>query len=334
MSKRIPSLDGWRGIAILLVLTEHTQTALLGGRPILNTGQHGVTIFFVLSGFLITSKLLEGPIDLKTFYVRRFFRLMPTAWAYLAFVAICDIVLRQHQLTGGAATTCVFFFRNFIAAPDSVATGHFWSLSLEEQFYFFWPALLFLIGVKKCRWVALAGILACASWRYMHWNLYSSFPHCFQTHVRADALLVGCLLAFVMADSQMRTLVGRWAKYFSVAAFPGLIYYILRYPWLPPLGENICIAALIASSVSHPNHRLSRWLDARPLAALGVVSYSVYVWQQYFFEIRRGPIATPLMMAIMPLFAWASYRLIEQPCRRLGYRLTSKSREREVVQVA
>jgi len=70
---RVSVLDGWRGVAILCVLVSHTLYA--------PPGQHGVTIFFVLSGFLITSKLLEGPIDLKKFFIRRFFRLMPLAWA-------------------------------------------------------------------------------------------------------------------------------------------------------------------------------------------------------------------------------------------------------------
>src|SRR5579863_1674550 len=85
---RIPTLDGWRGIAILMVLAAHLQTSLLrglyGGFRWLDLGQHGVTLFFVLSGYLITTRLLSKPgIDLKAFYLRRFFRLMPCAWVYL-----------------------------------------------------------------------------------------------------------------------------------------------------------------------------------------------------------------------------------------------------------
>jgi len=92
--KRIPTLDGWRGIAVLLVLADHVRFALHAeASPGVATGQHGVTIFFVLSGFLITSKLMEeknatGSIDLRSFYVRRFFRLMPAAWAFLLFAAM------------------------------------------------------------------------------------------------------------------------------------------------------------------------------------------------------------------------------------------------------
>ena len=139
--QRIPSLDGWRGIAILLVLFDHIQMPLFGryARPWMQTGQHGVTIFFVLSGFLITSKLIEGPINLRQFYIRRFFRLMPAAWIYLA------TLLFLNRMTGISFTTwpelhaCLFFYRNMVDVPGPGLAGHFWSLSLEEQFYLVWP---------------------------------------------------------------------------------------------------------------------------------------------------------------------------------------------------
>jgi hypothetical protein len=95
---RISALDGWRGIAILLVLFDHIQDAVLHryARPWTQTGQHGVTIFFVLSGFLITSKLIEGPIGLKQFYLRRLFRLMPVAWTFLAAMALFNRLVHAH----------------------------------------------------------------------------------------------------------------------------------------------------------------------------------------------------------------------------------------------
>src|SRR6476646_7446998 len=98
---RIPTLDGWRGIAIALVLFDHIQDSIMGhyARPWTATGYQGVTIFFVLSGFLITSKLLEGPINFKRFYLRRFFRLMPAAWVFLVF-----LLLLSH-ITGNPLTS-------------------------------------------------------------------------------------------------------------------------------------------------------------------------------------------------------------------------------------
>jgi peptidoglycan/LPS O-acetylase OafA/YrhL len=106
---RIPTLDGWRGIAILLVLFEHIGLSWFGGysQPWLLTGQHGVTIFFVLSGFLITTKLLVSPIDLKQFYIRRFFRLMPAARAVLCAQALWGI--RLLRIPVAALTGLIIF---------------------------------------------------------------------------------------------------------------------------------------------------------------------------------------------------------------------------------
>ena len=97
-SSRIPTLDGWRDIAILLVLFNHVMNACVNNvsSPWLATGHHGVTLFSVLSGFLITANLIAGPIDLKLFYIRRFFRLMPVAWAYLGVFAP-DRPPRSHR---------------------------------------------------------------------------------------------------------------------------------------------------------------------------------------------------------------------------------------------
>ena len=99
-SARIPSLDGWRGVAIVLVLFEHFQYTIFGGSlsSWMRTGQHGVTIFFVLSGFLITTTLVKGPINFRRFYIRRFFRLMPVAWSYLLFLEALDLIFRTKRV--------------------------------------------------------------------------------------------------------------------------------------------------------------------------------------------------------------------------------------------
>src|SRR5579871_4680695 len=136
---RIPQLDGWRGIAILLVLVSHLMrwccpwAFKIGGR--------GVGIFFVLSGYLITSRLLRenecsARISLRRFYIKRFFRLMPCAWLYLIFLAVLG-VLQPLEMAG-----CLFFFRGALpSTPTHILTGHFWSLSIEEDFYLLWPSI-------------------------------------------------------------------------------------------------------------------------------------------------------------------------------------------------
>ena len=325
---RIPALDGWRGVAIVLVLFDHTQAALMGGywRPWMQTGQHGVTIFFVLSGFLITSKLLEDPshrIDLRSFYIRRFFRLMPVAWAYLAALWIAGEISGQQWITGREIASCVFFFRNFFGPGRTLYAAHFWSLSIEEQFYLLWPCLLLLAGMRASRWFAAGGALAIAAYREMHWARYEHQWLSFQTEVRADALLAGCLLALLLADPTLRAAAQRWTRIAWLPALATLLWAIARFHWLPPLFECVAIATLIAGSVLHAQSILVRPLLLRKLAWMGTISYSVYVWQQVFFIYRSGAITIPLL-CLMPVFALGSYYWIETPAARYGRRLAER----------
>ncbi len=150
--RRISALDGWRGIAILLVLIDHIVSRM-NIMPVridnAHIGQHGVTIFFVLSGYLITSKLVEAPINLKRFYIRRLFRLTPVEWLFLSVL----VFLRWH--TGFPITTwseiagCVFFYRNYLGGNTGAA--HFWSLSIESQFYLVWPSVCCLLVASVAR---------------------------------------------------------------------------------------------------------------------------------------------------------------------------------------
>jgi peptidoglycan/LPS O-acetylase OafA/YrhL len=333
-TSRIPTLDGWRGIAILLVLFDHIQVAFKGDylAPWMQSGQHGVTIFFVLSGFLITSKLLEGPIDLRRFYIRRFFRLMPAAWAYLACLLLFDALCHQHYVSMPEVASCVFFYRNFRGFDLTVAAGHFWSLSLEEQFYLVWPCILALAGLRRSRRIAtaiaFAAVVACAGWRFTHWNYYNRLWFNFQTQVRVDAILIGCLLAFAMSDARARKFIVRYAIWWTAPALVWLTWCLVTYHQLPPLSESLCIAALLCATVCHSESAFFRWLNARPLTALGTISYSIYIWQQ-FFLLDRNPTVTLVMLCAMPFFALASYHWLERPAMRFGNRLTSTSRATE-----
>lgn len=141
--RRIPALDGWRAIAILLVIAEDLQVGTLGRLPF-HTGLHGVTLFFVPSGYLITRRSLSekertGTINLPAFYWRRFRRLMPAAWTYLLVLLVLLLVAGRAIPVVGFLSA-LLFFRNY-SDPRGL-TGHFWSLSIEKQFYLIWPFLL------------------------------------------------------------------------------------------------------------------------------------------------------------------------------------------------
>jgi peptidoglycan/LPS O-acetylase OafA/YrhL len=317
--KRIPTLDGWRGIAIALVLLDHLQFPLFGKSiawwP--QTGLHGVTIFFVLSGFLITSILLENWGDLRRFYIRRFFRLMPAAWTYLAAMVLWDCISGMHIISVSAILACVFFYRNFavIPMPMTLGTGHFWSLSVEEQFYMVWPLLLLAVGARRARWIAPALALAFALWRSAHWLPWT------HTLTRADALLIGYTLALLVREERMARTIRRFAPWCAVPALVTFVYCMVRFQYLQPIAESASIAVLIAASTNYPQSAWFRWLDWKPLAGLGRASYSLYIWQQ-FFVLFHG-FLTPFYLCCIPLFAAGSYLYIERPCIRLGHRLTT-----------
>jgi hypothetical protein len=210
--KRIPTLDGWRGIAILLVLIDHARFALhLERAGTTSTGQHGVAMFFVLSGFLITGGLMRekettGSIDLRAFYSRRFFRLMPCALGYLWFCLIISLMSPARTLGIVTTLSAVFLCRNYAATflPEFPLNGHFWSLSIEEQFYLVWPLLLILTGLRRAPWIAIAGTLAFASYRFAHWSSLARLPlgKTFGTEFHADALLIGCTMALFLPTAR------------------------------------------------------------------------------------------------------------------------------------
>jgi peptidoglycan/LPS O-acetylase OafA/YrhL len=327
----IPTLDGWRAVAILLVLWAHqgnyfyaTPEAYLRG-GLFYFGTWGVPIFFGLSGLLITKLLLEenartGRIDIKDFYTRRAFRILPPMFVYLAVVVAAGLLQ-----SGREVWSSVFFYRNYLPWQlGSWYSGHLWSLSVEEHFYLFWPAMLVFLGVRKAWRTAIFLSLACAAWRwYMHAPIGDG-----RTDFRLDSLLLGAALAFAL-DS------------------PALIRYVSPAAWLAIVGgilaavhfdlRLICaglIPLAIAGTVTHPAWPISRVLNWWPVRWIGRISYSLYLWQQLFLY----PPWQPKPWGWPQLFPWsiagtfacaaASYYFVERPMIRLGRRFSTSSRLR------
>jgi peptidoglycan/LPS O-acetylase OafA/YrhL len=325
---RIPTLDGWRGIAVVLVLFDHIRSAIehVDAPTWMHPSQHGVTIFFVLSGFLITSKLLEAPIDLRRFYIRRFFRLMPVAWTYLAVMLLLGHFAHMPIAPPAAVFASLFFYRNYLVIPFGASTFHFWSLSIEEQFYLVWPCILLLAGARRCLWIAPAGAIGIAFFRLLNWSHYNSSIFNCQTQARADALLIGCFLALALHEPRLRALALQWSKVWAVPALAVLGYCMAHFVQLAPLTECVSIAALIAASVLHPKSIFAWPLTTKALALLGTVSYSLYVWQEIFMLLMpaHGAVLILLNLFVMCLFVFASYEYVERPLTRFGHRLTRR----------
>jgi peptidoglycan/LPS O-acetylase OafA/YrhL len=339
MSERyIPTLDGWRAVAILLVIGDHLFASALGtpsGRTTL-PGQLGVNIFFGLSGFLITSRLLaEQSISLRRFYIRRAFRILPPALSYLAVLGTLGLLglipLYPRELLAAAC-----FFRNYL--PPNLPLGggfytwHFWSLAIEEHFYLFWPPLL-----KRVRGSALMvsiGIaIAGAAWRliellregHRYGHTLVGFP--WRTDIRIDALMCGAAVAIAYANPRARVWLSNRFEWVLAAVVYGLV--VAHYGVRPTIWQSALIPILIAGTVARPRDPVGRVLDAAPIRWLGRLSYSLYLWQQLWlppswFPHTLGVAQTwPLNILCVLACATASYYLIERPSIRVGQRLAA-----------
>ena len=168
----IPTLDGWRAVAVMMVVVAHELVSKPDINPSIDSfalrlGPLGVQIFFAISGYLICTLLLlesdKRPISLRAFYTRRVFRILPPAFTYLTVVGLLSAA-GVIAVRGIDIASCIFLFANYITNGWYVA--HFWSLSVEEHFYLLWPAILAFAGWRRASHIAFAGIVAVGSWRF------------------------------------------------------------------------------------------------------------------------------------------------------------------------
>ncbi len=358
---RFAGLDGLRAIAVVLVLVYH----LFPGSP-LRGGFVGVDVFFVISGFLITSLLLRpsraGALGsrrrLVDFWRRRARRLLPalavvvTVCATAAWVIGGDVLVGMGRQVLGSAT----FSYNWLAIADDsdyfAATApelfrNFWSLAVEEQFYLVWPLLLPLIMLIPGRWsrIALVLLLGAGSAVWMaalvaDGDVTRAY---FGTGSHAFGILLGIALAFVMTGvpdrSWMRTRKARAGSLLVGLAGVGLIVLAALRAETPD-AATFPGALLMASAGSAlaivagigPGSWFGRALDAAPLKWIGDRSYGIYLWHWPVLVLvlvaTRGfgpeggvpPLAGSVALAISLAAAELSYRYVEQPLRRHGFR--------------
>ena len=330
----LPTLDGWRAVAILAVLCCHAGWPNAAVAPY---GAMGVPVFFALSGFLITRRLMDaGRVDLASFYRRRAFRILPPILVYLGVVGLIGLGLGSIPMDRGQLLASLFFYRNYLTAPPSQAwyTGHFWSLAVEEHFYLFWPALLWMAGFRRARWIAPALALAIAVWRgadarfdwigRMNPALRGSVA---RTDYRLDILLFGCALALIWDHPRARAVFQRTGG--TWMATGAALAAICCQVWTPPgylTMVAISMALLPAATVANPRTWAGRVLEIPAIAWIGRISYSLYIWQQLFLAPR--PVGRwqqiPWNLAAVFACAAASYYLVERPAIAFGRRLKAR----------
>jgi peptidoglycan/LPS O-acetylase OafA/YrhL len=351
----LPSLDGWRAVAILGVILAHgTDTLFEPGslaHRLTRHGALGVDIFFGISGFLITTRLLEehrrqGKVSLSGFYVRRVFRIVPP---YLAFLGVIGASALTGFLHVGSweYLSCLLFYRNYLAPQELGGwyTGHFWSLAVEEHFYLLWPALLVACGVFRARLVVPMLALGLAAWRvwdFRHQWLETLLPGVgfyVRTDIRLDALLWACLLALLLEAPGWKERLTRWLSLpVWLVLLGAFIVCVVFQPPLALLCQSLLIPVILAGTVLRPTMLVSRGLEAGLLRWLGRLSYSLYIWQQLFLVGREESRPLPLRLVqewpgnLLALVACAaaSYYLIERPMVRRGHRLAAPARTEQV----
>ena len=340
-SDNLPSLGGLRAISILLVLIGHISGTKGVPKLDFHVGDYahfGVVIFFVISGFLITTLLLaehtrNGSVSLKLFYARRSIRIFPASYAYLGVVFVLSAMGIIHLRAPDfwhAATYTVNYLPN-----AGWEIGHLWSLSVEEQFYLLWPFAFVTLGPRRAIWVAIAVILLgpvarSAAWLFLRKTAYadlSLFP------LVADSLAMGCLLA------RLRTWLEAQQWYLRLLK-PGVSMLILvtvfainsfterTIVWIAGTSAiNLGIAILIHRSVYYDKDWMGRLLNSKPLALIGTLSYSLYVWQQLFLNRTSDAWMTafPQNIIFSVTAAVASYWLLEKPLFQLRHRLRADS---------
>jgi peptidoglycan/LPS O-acetylase OafA/YrhL len=326
----VPALDGIRGVAILLVVLSHAFNGF-------GNGVLGVDLFFVLSGFLITTLLLEehqqtGAISLRAFYERRCRRLLPALFVLLASYAILETLAGRDstlEVVYGA-----FYLTNLFPLPLN-GLSHLWSLAEEEQFYIVWPLLLIWI-LRRRSWLAIPGLLCwaliVAAHRYWlpHYAVIgTSF---YSPDTRSDALAIGCLFAVLRNRDELR--VTRICRLMSPAAWTVIVLTVLAVSTGTPFARGVLLPvlflmfAVVVVSASRATTRRSTLLTTPPMLFLGRISYSLYLWHLPIltalgtgviagrFDGRMSIVAIVLAVAVATLSTY----YIERPFRRRSNR--------------
>lgn len=346
LASRIPSLDGLRAISIALVILGHaadSESAPHILRHLNHLGNFGVRCFFIISGFLITTLLLKekektGTISMSGFYIRRAFRIFPPSLVYIGVIAFCWgmgwLVLKPGDLVHAITYTMNYHFHR------AWWLDHLWSLSVEEQFYIVWPGLLFLLGNKRGARAAWIVVCLVPLIRAMMWFGFHASDTAMTKHfeANADALLTGCLLSMhfnrIGRHDWYRRFQGSW--FFWLVALTMILgghglfaispagFYVVGQT-IANLGTCLCIDW----SIRHPERRFGKFLNYGPVVYVGMLSYSLYLWQNAFLnpDWDGWPARLPISLLFAVGMAVVSYYAVEQPFLRLKSRLFHRAED-------
>ncbi|MDQ2094281.1 acyltransferase family protein [Rhodalgimonas zhirmunskyi] len=334
-----PEIDGLRAIAVLAVILFHAGFETLSG------GYVGVDVFFVISGYLITSLVLkdiaEGSFSFARFYERRIRRLLPAMFIVVLLTipfAYALMLPTQFKDFMGSVFANSLFLSNvyFLTQVEYFQPGaelspllHTWSLSIEEQYYLIFPAIALLLA-RKSRGPLLVAVLAFVLWGvWMSYTGVTDDPgkNYFHTLARLWEIGAGSLCAFVPPRARSKgasalAALGLVLIFASITLFGEATPFPSLYTLVPIIGTMLVV--LFGAS----DRGVGRALSLRPVVFIGLLSYSAYLWHQPLFALARlwaptdpGPLALTGLTALTFVLAFLSWKFIEQPVRfGLGWR--------------
>jgi peptidoglycan/LPS O-acetylase OafA/YrhL len=317
----------------MLVIISHAVLTVPGGIKLGwfdGLGELGVRIFFVISGFLITNLLLQelegrGVIHLSKFYFRRTLRIFVPYYFFLLMMIITQ-TLGWNRLTSSDFLHAVTYTMNYAHEP-SWEVGHAWSLSLEEQFYLIWPAILLVAGKRRGLWIAAVFFFLIAPGMRLGYSYFqpSLIPYQigYRFETAADAIAIGCLLAGTHEWLRRQPFFLNALKSKLFILIPFIILYAAvvmeqhrrRYLLVGIPVQNLGIAVCIAWCVTNASSKIGRLLNATPVVFLGNMSYSIYLWQQFFLNPKSSSIVAsfPLNLLLVATASLVAHYAVERP---------------------
>ncbi len=347
-SGKIPSLDGVRAVSFLIVFLAHA------GLDQIIPGRFGVAVFFLLSGYLITTLLIRerektGSISLKLFYMRRALRIFPPMYSILGATVLFLWLTRQLSgITRGGLCSQLFYYQNYYFHGGIIpGLGPLWSLAVEEHFYLCFPLLMLLLLARSRNYQDIAQTLLGICALILVWRccVVAYMPHGMQwardaSDTRADSILFGCVLACLQQTPACdRIFERRRMNRYIVPGCLGilLVTFLVRSPvfreTLRYTLQALAIGPLLYYVIRYPGTRIARLLNTSVLSYIGLLSYSLYlihavVLLQMQHVIHNQIAAGVLSLIISVALAFIVRLLIERPTDRLRARLRHRDADR------
>jgi len=344
---RVQYLDGLRAVAIAFVIASHAAPATpfkLFAAFVLwsRIGHLGVSLFFVISGFLISLLLFRemdrvGKISLRQFYSRRILRIMPAYFTYIIIMFAVTRVIDLHIRSRNWITASLFCVSLDRTENQSWQLGHLWSLSVEEHFYLLWPILIALCSVRSAVIVASFYVMITPVLRYFIQLHVPQLDIEFASPVEMSTIAVGCLCAYAVFTHNVQISAyfrSNRARLFLFGGMAGLFgstwlgHRVWHYQFIFGDPVNSILLGLVLLGIFYGGGGvIARQLNSKPMRAIGILSYSLYLWQQPFtYKVNYWAVIWPWNIIFPVIAAPCSYFIVERPFLLMKERVGSRRR--------